>query len=298
MKRMLSLWVASVVTVIIASAQVGEAPVRTETVPAHTVKLWDNATAPHSNGITMPETEPSPNRIANTSEAVLYIYPADKSVDRGLAVVICPGGGYARLAMDHEGHLMARWFAENGVTAAVLKYRMPNGHPEVPLEDAERALRVMMGLEAGATGFTADRVGIVGSSAGGHLAAMTSTMAATKPAFSILFYPVITGEAGRCHKGSFDRLLGENRSEEQTAYYSLQNRVTAATPPALLLLSDDDRTVPTVSSTSYYNALKDNGVRASMHIYPSGGHGWGIRDGFVYREPWQQAVLDWLETLK
>lgn len=297
MKRIFSLWVALAASVV-ASAQVAVVTNPAKNTPSRIVKIWDNATAPHSNGITTPETEPSPNRIANTSEAVLYIYPADKSVDRGLAVVICPGGGYARLAMDHEGHLMARWFAENGVTAAVLKYRMPNGHPEVPLEDAERALRVMMGLEAGATGFTADRVGIVGSSAGGHLAAMTSTMAATKPAFSILFYPVITGEAGRCHKGSFDRLLGENRSEEQTAYYSLQNRVTAATPPALLLLSDDDRTVPTVSSTSYYNALKDNGVRASMHIYPSGGHGWGIRDGFVYREPWQQAVLDWLETLK
>lgn len=297
MKRIFSLWVALAATVV-ASAQVGTISSRTERTPNRIVKIWDNATAPHSNGITTPETEPSPNRIANTSETTLAIFPADKSVDRGLAVVICPGGGYTRLAMDHEGYLMAEWFAANGVTAAVLKYRMPNGHPEVPLEDAEQALRIMMGLEAGAAGFTADKVGIVGCSAGGHLAAMASTMAEPKPAFSILFYPVITGEAGLCHKGSFDRLLGEDRSEEQTAFYSLQNRVTESTPPALLLLSDDDRTVPPISSTSYYNALKTNGIRASMHIYPSGGHGWGIRDGFVYRHQWQQAVLDWLETLK
>lgn len=297
MKRIFFLFVALFAAAGL-SAQVAAASNPAKSTPSRIVKIWDNTTAPHSNGITTPETEPSPNRIANTSEATLAIFPADKSADRGLAVVICPGGGYARLAMDHEGYLLAEWFAANGVTAAVLKYRMPNGHPEVPLEDAQQALRIMMGLEAGATGFTADRVGIVGSSAGGHLAAMTSTMAETKPAFSILFYPVITGEAGLCHKGSFDNLLGADRSEEQTAYYSLQNRVTPETPPALLLLSDDDRTVPAISSTAYYNALKANGIRASMHIYPSGGHGWGIRDGFVYRPQWQQAVLDWLETLK
>lgn len=262
------------------------------------MKIWDNTTAPHSNGIVTPETTPAPGRIGNVSEATLAIFPADKSVDRGLAVVICPGGGYIRLSMDNEGFNVAAWFAANGVTAAVLKYRMPNGHPEVPLEDAEQAVRIMSGLEAGATGFTADKVGIVGFSAGGHLAAMTSTMAKTKPAFSILFYPVITGEAGKCHRGSFDNLLGTDRTDEQTAYYSLQNRVTEATPPALLLLSDDDRTVPPISSTSYYDALKEYGIRASMHIYPSGGHGWGIRDGFTYRPQWQQAVLDWLETLK
>lgn len=297
MKRILFLFAALTATAV-ASAQSGIAPAPSKSTPTRIIKVWDNATAPHSNGITTPETVPAPNRIADTSEATLAIFPADRSVDRGLAVVICPGGGYMRLAMDHEGFQVAAWFAAHGVTAAVLKYRMPNGHPEVPLEDAEQAVRIMMGLEAGAAGFTADRVGMVGFSAGGHLAAMTSTMAKTKPAFSILFYPVITGEAGKCHRGSFDHLLGADRTEEQTAYYSLQNRVTAETPPALLLLSDDDRTVPPISSTSYYDALKAQGIRASMHIYPSGGHGWGMHEGFAYRPQWQQAVSDWLETLK
>ena len=133
---------------------------------AATLKIWDNTTAPHSNGIATPEREPEPNRIADVSQAVLYIFPADPAKATGQAVVICPGGGYVKLCIDYEGYDMAKWFAANGITAAVLKYRMPNGHPEVPLEDVEQALRIMMGLEAGATGFTAGKVGIVGSSAG------------------------------------------------------------------------------------------------------------------------------------
>ena len=144
---------------------------------AATLKIWDNTTAPHSNGIATPEREPEPNRIVDVSQAVLYIFPADPAKATGQAVVICPGGGYVKLCIDYEGYDMAKWFAANGITAAVLKYRMPNGHPEVPLEDVEQALRIMMGLEAGATGFTAGKVGIVGSSAGGHLAASASTLA-------------------------------------------------------------------------------------------------------------------------
>ena len=264
---------------------------------ARTLKIWDNKTAPHGNGIATPEREPEKNRLTDVSEAVLYIFPAAPEKATGQAVVICPGGGYVKLCIDYEGYEMAQWFAEHGITAAVLKYRMPNGHPEVPLEDVEQALRIMMGLEAGATGFTADKVGIVGSSAGGHLAASASTLARTKPAFSILFYPVITAEKGKAHQGSFNALLGDKRSAETDTWYSLQNRVSSETPPTLLLLSDDDRVVPPVNSTIYYNALKDNGVKASMHIYPTGGHGWGIRKNFKYREQWQQTVLDWLQGI-
>ena len=264
---------------------------------AATLKIWDNTTAPHSNGIATPEREPEPNRIADVSQAVLYIFPADPAKATGQAVVICPGGGYVKLCIDYEGYDMAKWFAANGITAAVLKYRMPNGHPEVPLEDVEQALRIMMGLEAGATGFTAGKVGIVGSSAGGHLAASASTLAETKPAFSILFYPVITAEKGKGHQGSFNALLGGSRNAESDTWYSLQNRVTAQTPPTLPLLSDDDKVVPPVNGILYYNALKEHGVKASMHIYPTGGHGWGIRDHFEYKEQWQQAMLDWLKKL-
>lgn len=264
----------------------------------HELKIWNNASAPHSNGIATPETEPdAAGRIGNVSEATLRIYPADPGRDTGRAVVVCPGGGYAYLAIGHEGDAAARWFASQGVTAAVLKYRMPEGHPEVPLEDAEQALRIMQGLEAGATGFTPDRVGIVGFSAGGHLAAAVSTLGRTRPAFAILFYPVVTTDAAVTHRGSVDLLLGPDPAPELLDRYATERQVDAATPPTLLLLSDDDTAVAPANSLRYYEALKAHGIPASMHIYPSGGHGWGFRETAPYREQWQQALLDWLDRL-
>lgn len=294
MKRTCTLLAALSFTTLTAEAQNPPAPDYGQTA---TLRIWDNATAPHTNGITAPQSEPEVNRIADTSDAELYIFPADPARATGEAVVICPGGGYVRLAMDYEGYQMAQWYAANGITAAVLKYRMPNHHPEVPLEDAEQALRIMKGTVPGAEAYACSRVGIMGSSAGGHLAAMTSTMGAVRPDFSLLFYPVITATPGQGHQGSFDNLLPE-RNGELDARYSLHNRVTEQTPPALLLLSDDDGAVPPVNSLLYYNALKEYGIEASMHIYPTGGHGWGIRDSFRYKAQWQQAVLDWLEKLR
>lgn len=259
------------------------------------IPLLDNAMAT-SNSLTGPE-QGTPRWLTNTTASALYLFRADPSKATEQAVVICPGGGYAGLAMEHEGVQMGKWFAANGIMAAVLKYRMPNGHREVPLEDVEHALRTMCGLEAGATGFTRNQVGIVGSSAGGHLAATASTVGKHKPAFAILFYPVISTTEGLAHKGSFDNLLGVGRTAEENNSYSLENRVTDATPPTLLLLSDDDNTVPPGNSIRYYTALKAHGVPASIHIFPSGGHGWGMREDFNYREQWQALVLDWLHRL-
>ena len=264
-------------TTLAAAAAILTAFAATAQKPVATLKIWDNATAPHSNGIVPVPGEDDPARTTRTTEAELYIYPADTARATGQAVVICPGGSYLGLAIGHEGHDVARWLSQNGVTAAVLKYRMPNGHPEVPLEDVQQALRIMAGLEAGATGFSADKVGVMGFSAGGHLAATASTIGAFKPAFSILFYPVITAE--------------------QSEYYSLQNRVTEATPPTLLLHSDDDTGVPAVNSALYYEALKAHGVKASMHIYPTGEHGWGFHTNFPYHEVWKAAVLEWLREV-
>ena len=264
---------------------------------AATIRIWDNATAPHDNGLRGTEREYEKDRISGVTDAVLYLFPADEEKATGKAVVICPGGGYEFLSMDTEGYLMARWFAEHGITAAVLKYRMPNGHPEVPLEDAVQALRIMSGLEAGATGFTPDRVGIAGCSAGGHLAAAASVLSDFKPAFTVLFYPVVTADAGIGHQGSFNALLGGGRSAASDAAWSPEKHVTAEAPPAMILLSDDNDIVAPVNGPLYYDALKAQGVKASMHIYPSGGHGWGCRSDFPYREQWQQAVLEWLGTL-
>ena len=259
------------------------------------IKIWDNTTAPHSSELTKPET--CDRGIINWSQsAELYIYKADPAKATGQAIVICPGGGYEAVCMTYEGADAARWLAENGITCGVLKYRMPNGHREVPLEDAVEALRIMR-KNAEEWHFDPKQVGIMGYSAGGHLAAYTSTFAPAgeEPAFSILMYAVITGEWGLTHEGTFNNLLGEGHTAADRAAYSPENRVTAQTPPALLMLSDDDKIVPPISSTRYYNALKKAGIEASLHIYPDGWHGWGMSKRFPYREQWQESMLDWLK---
>ena len=272
------------------------------------ITLWDNASAPHSNELTGPETGADRERYGNTTVAELYIFAADPAKATGQGIVVCPGGGYAYTSFPNEGYSVGRWLAENGITAAVLKYRMPNGHPEVPLEDVEQAIRILRGEVAGMQnpaveeavrrGYTVGQVGVMGFSAGGHLAGMVSTMGAVRPDFSILVYPVITGDTGNSHAGSFDNLLGKARTAQLTARYSLENRVDGKTPPALLFHCDDDRAVPPVSSTRYYEALKRNGIYATLHIFPSGGHGWGMREDYTYRPQWQSALLDWVATLK
>ena len=170
----------------------------------------------------------------------------------------------------------------------------------MPLEDAQAALRYAR-EHASELGIDPAKVGIMGSSAGGHLAAYTSTFTPDeqKPNFSVLFYPVITGTTWQTHMGTFNRLLGKDRTPEMTEHYSLENRVTATTPPTILLLSDDDLVVPPISSIRYYEALKHHGVKATMYIFPSGGHGWAGDDGnFKYEQEYKHLLLDWLSTLK
>ena len=264
------------------------------------LRLWDDDAAPHSN------VSVSGGQSSTADDAaLLFVYAPDEQKRLDAAVVVCPGGGYEYLSLENEGSKVAQWLAANGITAAVLKYRLPHGHPEVPLEDAVQALRVMRGEFRGAEsaaaskmqGLTCACTGVAGFSAGGHLAAMLSTMGESRPDFSILFYPVITGETGLCHAGSFDNLLGRDRTARLTAAYSLENRVDAKTPPALILVSDDDRGVPPISSTRYYNALKEHDTPASLHIYPAGGHGWGMRESFPWHDQWQASVLEWIGGL-
>ncbi|WP_417013074.1 alpha/beta hydrolase [Alistipes sp.] len=284
MKRLFTL--AALAAALTASAEV------------RVVKLWDNASAPHSNGITAPETEER-GRISNIVETELHIYPAARDKATGQAVVVCPGGGYRLVAMQREGDEVGEWLSAEGITVVALKYRLPNGHREVPLEDTEAALRYIRD-HAGEYGVDPARVGIMGFSAGGHLAGSAATMLpeAVRPAFAVLIYPVITAEPGKCHKGSFDHLLGTGRTADDEERWSLQNRVTATTPPTLLILADDDRTVPPVNSTLFYEALKRNGVKGcSLHIYPEGGHGGGFHPSRAYRNAWRADVLDWLATL-
>lgn len=271
------------------------------------VKLWDNTTAPHSSGLTGPEKDEGQVRYSNTTEAVLYIFEAKKKVATGQAVVICPGGGYFLASMGHEGLDYGKWLAENGITAAVLKYRMPNHVPQVPMEDAAEALRYMREEYKAKTPIT--QLGIMGFSAGGHLAASTavgvlkangdeSVRAAIRPDFAVLFYPVITSDEQFTHKGTYNNLLGEDRTEELSRAWCPLYVAGEDAPPALMILSDDDKTVPSQNSTFFYNKLKELGKEASIIIYPTGGHGWGFRDSLPYKAQWQEALLQWLESRK
>ena len=263
------------------------------------IKHWNNKKAPHSNEITKDEFRTKAGHIANVTQTVFYLYKADADKATGQAVAILPGGGYRNVCIEREGFAIAEYFKSIGVTALVVKYRLPNlGHKEVPLEDAQAGLAYLR-KNAKKLGVDSAKVGICGSSAGGHLAAYTSTFTedAKKPAFAVLFYPVISGESCMTHQGTFINLLGKNHSPALREQYSLENRVTATTPPTLLLLSNNDSTVPPISSVLYYEALKHYGVKASMHIYPEGGHGWVCRPGFRYEKAWKHALENWLKEL-
>jgi acetyl esterase/lipase len=272
-----------------------------------TIKLWDNATAPHSNGLSGEDKDEGQERISNTNVAELFIYEANPAKATGQAVVICPGGGYRLLSMGHEGRDYAKWMAENGITTAVLKYRLPNTTPQVPMEDAAEALRYMREEYRGKESIK--QLGIMGFSAGGHLAASTavgclkangdtSARAALRPDFAVLFYPVITGNPSQMHKGSYDKLLGSDRTQELTDKWSPELVAGKDAPQTLLILSSDDATVPPINSTKFYNTLKELGVPASITILPSGGHGWGFRDSFKYKAIWQETMLQWLENIR
>lgn len=260
------------------------------------IVLWDNSTAPTSNGLTGEEVEFKPGEWKNTQKTEMWVYKAGANAT-GQAVVYFPGGGYTKLAVGN-GHTTAKWFAENGITAAVVKYRMPNGHPEVPINDAQEALRVMRSL-AGELGFDPAKVGVAGTSAGGHLAGCMGTIAKDRAAFMVLIYPVVSADNDKWHKGSFAALAGADKVDTPAAQeYSIEKKIDAQTPPTILLHSDDDKLVPAVNSTLFYEDLKKQGIKSSLYIFPSGGHGWGMSPKFRYYDPWRAAVLDWLSTLR
>ena len=256
------------------------------------IKLWPDG-APNTTGITTAEKPLENGRVTDVTEPTLTIYPAHKP--NGMAIVACPGGGYVRLAMNHEGHDMASWFNGQGITLAVLKYRMPNTHHDVPLSDALQAIRIM---KEHADEWKIDQVGIMGASAGGHLASTAATHFTddSRPDFQILFYPVVTMK-NATHQGSKNHLLGENASQDLVELYSNELQVTPNTPPAFIMHSSDDRSVPVSNSLDYYSALIKNGVSATMHLYPIGGHGWGYNDYFIYKRQWTGELEKWLREI-
>ncbi len=241
------------------------------------------------------------NPIVNSSDkndiakAYVYLPPAKKATGR--AIVICPGGGYEHLAIDHEGKDWAPFFNRMGIAAIVLKYRMPHGKKEVPISDAEQAMRLVR-ANAAKWNVNPNDVGIMGSSAGGHLASTIATHGKKDvlPNFQLLFYPVITMDTEFTHKGSHDNFLGSNAKKKDEHAYSSDIQVSRATPRALIILSDDDETVVPANGVNYYFELYKHDVPASLMVYPKGGHGWGMNPEFAYHLEMLMNVKAWLDS--
>lgn len=229
------------------------------------------------------------------AELTVYLPEAKKATGR--AVVCCPGGGYTHLAMDHEGHQWATFFNNQGIALIVLKYRMPHGNPQIPVSDAEQAMKT---VRMNATEWHIDRndVGIMGFSAGGHLASTIATRSKGEaaPNFQILFYPVITMDRSFTHMGSHDFLLGADAPAELERQFSNEKQVNSQTPRALIVVSGDDHVVPPLNSISYYLTLQANGVPAALHVWPTGDHGWGLRSSFAYHAEMLMELKTWLRS--
>lgn len=252
-----------------------------------TLTLWPDG-MPNSNETKVSAQDSIEWNIVDTP--VLHIYDAGKPGAK--VVLLLPGGGYRHLGVENEGHAFARWYNDNGISAAMLQYRMPNGHHEVPLSDVHQAMRTLRQY------YPDSKIGVQGFSAGGHLASTAATHYSdsfTRPDFQILFYPVVAMSEPNTHRGSRTRLLGENPDETLIELYDNHKRVTSDTPPALLFHSSDDSVVPVANSLDYYKALVENGVSASLHIYPIGEHGWGFAPGFAYWSAWTTEILNWLK---
>ena len=255
--------------------------------------VWPDG-APNTNGLQPNEDEMKNDFPSKIVTPTLTVHVANKP--NGKAILCCPGGGYSLVAMNLEGNDMAAWLNSQGYTLAVLKYRMPNGNDEVPLSDALQAMRIM---RQHSEEWKISKIGIMGASAGGHLASTAATHYTedSRPDFQVLFYPVISMQADITHRGSRENLIGKNPSEELVNKYSNELHVNAQTPPAFILHSSDDGGVPVEHSIRYYQALVKNRVPVALHCYPVGGHGWGYRDSFPYKHEWKGELEKWLREL-
>lgn len=224
----------------------------------------------------------------------IYI-PKSNAIPTG--VIVFPGGGYHRLAMDHEGDQIARWLNSLGVAAFVVKYRLGDRyHHPAMIDDAHQAIRIVR-TRAQEFGIAPDRIGVWGFSAGGHLASTASThfTAETRPDFAILTYPVISFTTPYVHQGSLDYLLGKHPDPQLVTSLSNELQVTKDTPPTFLIHANDDKTVPSENSILYYMALRKAGVPTELHIYARGGHGFGLGSTDAILATWPARLADWLQ---
>lgn len=254
--------------------------------------------------------------IADVQTPTLEIYLPAKNNATGKAMIICPGGGYGGLAYDWEGTDMAKWLNTEGIAAFVLKYRLPQSKSvitpnESPLQDAQRAMRLVR-HNAADWNIEEDQIGIMGFSAGGHLASTLGThydnknnfveddidTLSAKPNFMVLVYPVITMTTPHTHMGSRNNLIGNAPSQEHIDFYSNELHINEDTPPTILIHASDDGSVPVQNSLMFYEGLINAGVSAEMHIYPEGGHGFSFARGTGNLETWIDRCADWIRGLE
>ena len=259
---------------------------------------------------TVPNTKDTANISNNTPELYSYI---PVNIKHSYVFLIIPGGGYTHIAMDHEGHQVAKRLADQGYCAFVLKYRLPSAKQQkdkriAPIQDAQRALTLIKQQIANIP-LVGAKVGVLGFSAGGHLASTLSTHFDTdyhqsglatqqlRPDFSVLVYPVITMEEGVTHNGSKEKLIGPQCTPEDSVRFSNEHNVNSQTPPTFLIHAQDDKTVPIENSYRYQQKLNQYNISNSLFSYAIGGHGFGMHNKQEPRE-WFDSMLDWLNNLK
>lgn len=278
-----------------------------------TLQLWQGRIPGAVNGAEKKWPKPSEEdrcieRISNP-EIEVFLPAAGKAT--GTAVLIMPGGGYGKVCIHHEGYDLARWFAERGVAGIVLKYRLPSDELMIdksigPLQDAQEAMRLIRS-NAKKWKIDSQKVGVMGFSAGGHLASTLSThykenvyesqyKTSARPDFSILIYPVISFDEGITHMGSRISLIGNAPDSATVKRFSNEIQVTKDTPPAFLVHSADDKAVPVMNSIKYFEALQQHQVPAELHIYQRGGHGYGVGEKDSAESAWPEACLNWMKA--
>ncbi|MEA1848801.1 alpha/beta hydrolase [Chryseobacterium sp. MHB01] len=282
------------------------------TIAQEKIILWPKGQMPNSKGLQL-KTEEKDGRIIQIKEPELFAFLPPKEERKPMAVIVIPGGGYYKLTYDLGGYQIAKWFNTLGISAFVLNYRLPIS-PDVkqreiaPLQDIQAAIKYIR-KNAEQYGISPEQIGVIGTSAGGHLAASVSNIAtdytelkdswtsiSTIPNFAILISPVIDlGEFA--HVGSRKSLLGENASPEKISEYSMQNRVTEKTPPTILFHAQNDKTVPVMNSLLYYQAMTKNKVKGSLFIFLEGEHKIGITNKSELTDNWKKLCSDWLKTL-
>lgn len=270
--------------------------------------LWPEG-IPGAKPHTAPDHVDATGRVSAVHEPTLAVWPAAPGKANGTAVVIFPGGGYAMLSEQREGMRYAEWLNDLGVTCFIVRSRLKEyGHP-APLRDALRAIRIVRS-RAAEFGIDPHRIGIIGSSAGGHLASSAATLydhadgktgasldtVNARPDFVLLMYPVILMEGPHIHAGSRDNLIGAHAAPELVALVSTDRQVTKDTPPTFIVHAQDDASVPVENALAYYAALRHAKVPVEMHLYEHGGHGFAMEAKHVPTAQWPQRAETWLRS--